>query len=195
VLLSAQLLPIKVKGKVVSASTNDSIPFVNVFIINRQQGTITDNQGRFTFMANAGDTLIFSSMGFQSQKTIIPDNVSHEYYLEQQLELDTLFLQEILIFPWNDYNAFKQAVLYSYFPKTDNDRALENFNRIRTQMIYDDENDIPNAAAAYAVELNKRKEALYYKGQIRTLSLLNPVAWAQFFKALNDGSLKNPQKK
>jgi hypothetical protein len=195
-MLSAQpLIPVKVEGKVVTGPANDSVPFVNVFIINRHQGTITDNQGKFSFMANVGDTLLFSSMGFQSEKVVIPYDVSPKYHLEQHLILDTLFLQEILIFPWDNYYAFKQAVLHTYPPKTNEDRALENFRHIAEQMAYDDESDIPNAAAAYSVSLNKQKEDLYYKGQIRTLSLLNPIAWAQFFKALNDGSLKDPHKK
>ena len=94
-MLSAQpLIPVKVEGKVVTGPANDSVPFVNVFIINRHQGTITDNQGKFSFMANVGDTLLFSSMGFQSEKVVIPYDVSPKYHLEQHLVLDTLFYKK-----------------------------------------------------------------------------------------------------
>ena len=38
-------------------------------------------------------------------------------------------------------------------------------------------------------------ERLYYTGQAPPLSIFNPFAWAQFFQALKDGSLKDPNKR
>ena len=184
---------INITGKIVTGTANDNVPYVNVIIINKHLGTISDEDGQFSITAAIGDTLLFSSMGFQSAKYIV-DTGSIDHYIVQHLELDTFFLQEILIFPWDNYYAFKQAVLHTFPPKNNIDRALENFKRIEEQLVYDDDNDIPNAAAAHNIAMQRFKEDLYYRGQIRTISLLNPIAWAQFFKALKDGSLKNPNK-
>ena len=37
-------------------------------------------------------------------------------------------------------------------------------------------------------------ERLYYAGQAPPISVLNPIAWVEFFQALKDGSLKDPKK-
>lgn len=54
------------RGIVVDSASLDALPSVNVLIKNTTRGTSTDEQGNFSILANRTDTLVFSSLGYQT---------------------------------------------------------------------------------------------------------------------------------
>ncbi len=59
-----------VRGTVISASDNQPIPGVNVILKGTTQGTITDFDGNFSINASAGDVLVLSFLGYESQEIV-----------------------------------------------------------------------------------------------------------------------------
>lgn len=58
---------ITVEGKVVDASTDKAIPFVNIGVKMQAIGTVSDEAGKFTLQVKqASDILSFSSIGYES---------------------------------------------------------------------------------------------------------------------------------
>lgn len=63
-LLNAQFL---IKGVVVESDSTTVVPFVYVINKSNGNGTMTDNEGRFSLSTQINDTLICSSIGFSKQ--------------------------------------------------------------------------------------------------------------------------------
>ncbi len=183
--------PIKVTGKVI---TNDSIvvPYVNILILNRYKGTIADRTGKFSFVCNQHDTLVFSRVGFKSKYYIVPETDATEIDEIVIMERDTVYLKEVTVLPWKNYEEFKHAVLTTHPPQTAKEKAENNLNTLALQMWYEDEVlDIPSAPAAYKNYVYKEfVNPMYYRGQLMPNPLTNIVAWYQLIKAIQEGWFK-----
>ena len=82
---------VKIAGVTVTSDSLKPVPFVNVLIKGNYSGTMADYTGFYSIIAKAGDTLIFSSMGYRNEEYVIPDTLKNEQYsLIQILNKDTL---------------------------------------------------------------------------------------------------------
>ena len=59
---------VNITGKVTAAFDDEPLPGVNVVIAGTTQGTTTDIDGVYELLAQEGDTLVFSFIGFETQK-------------------------------------------------------------------------------------------------------------------------------
>ncbi len=189
--LSAQRDFLKVKGKVVN-SENQPIPYANIIIPGKHKGTISDKNGDFSFIGQENDTLLFSCMGFKATKYIIPEVTYPELEFVIVMHTDTIYLKEATVLPWRTYTEFKEAFMEAKPPKNDLDRANDNLAMIRKQMIYQNEDPdaMPSPTASYHYYMQGIYDQMYFKGQSQPISILNPIAWSKFFKALQNGDFK-----
>lgn len=189
--LSAQRDFLKVQGKIVNVE-NQPIPYANILIPGKHKGTISDKNGNFSFIGQENDTLFFSSMGYKSTTYIIPEVAYPELAFVILLHSDTIYLKEVTVFPWRTYTEFKKAFIQARPPKNDLDRANDNLAMIRKQMIYqyEDPDAMPNPSASYHYHMQGIYDQMYFRGQTQPISILDPIAWAKFFKALQNGDLK-----
>ncbi len=58
-------------GTVANAATNEKLPFVKVALKNKQAGAITDANGGFTLDVVKNDTLVVTSLGFETQEIAV----------------------------------------------------------------------------------------------------------------------------
>jgi len=186
---------IKVKGTIVNQD-NEPIPFANIILHKKHKGTISNKNGNFSFLANENDTLFFSCMGYKSTIFVLPQVNYPEIEFVIALETDTIFLKEATVFPWRNYKEFRQAFMVANPPKTDLDRAEDNLAMIDKQIAYlnDDPDATPSSSIAYHSHMQGIYDQMYYKGQSQPISILNPIAWAKFFKALKNGDFKRDSK-
>ena len=85
--LQAQLIT----AKVLDAETRQPLPFVNIGILNKNLGTVSDEHGDFLLQLNPEfplDTLRFSMIGFGRKDFIVQD------YLEQEKAENIILLKE-----------------------------------------------------------------------------------------------------
>jgi hypothetical protein len=179
---------IQFSGVVVGNSDLKPIPYTAIMIKSNYRGTICDNNGYFSFVAQTGDTIEFSSVGFKLNMYVIPDTLTDRYALIHLMDKDTMNLQTVVVYPWPSREAFKEAFLRLNIPDNDLDRAKKNIalaeKRARMEGMPMDAN--ANFMNTMQQEYNK----LYYAGQLPTNNLLNPLAWSKFIQAWKDGSLK-----
>ncbi len=168
------------------------LPYVNIVVRNKHKGTISNEKGYFAFFVNKNDTIIFSSIGYKKSKYIIPDTLTKNYLsLNIYLKQDTIKLRQTNIFPWQNYEEFKQAFIHMPIPDDDYDRADKNFILMQKQILAYDESDYPSPpGVGYHIYMNQYYDKLYYNGQTQSIKLLDPIAWAKFFKALKNGDFK-----
>jgi len=126
--------PVHFKGKVLDAEIQ-FIPFVNILILNKDQGVATDYFGEFSFMVEKNDTLLFTAIGYKDAIFVIPDTVtSYRYYRSVILEVDTILLKQAFIYPWPATVAqLKKEYLELELPDTEIDLRLpKKFGYIST---------------------------------------------------------------
>ena len=62
---------VKVSGRVTDANDGQTIPGVSILIKGTSSGTITDIDGKYTLNADAGSTLVFSFVGYNTQEVLV----------------------------------------------------------------------------------------------------------------------------
>lgn len=180
---------IQLSGVVVSTDSLQPIPFTNIFVKHTRHGTISDYYGYFSFVAQKGDTLVFSELGFARAEFIIPDSLStNRYSLIQLMKHDTIWLQESVVFPWPTKEQFKQVFLNLNAPDDDLERARKNLSYDNMKDLY---NTLPvDASISYKYAMQQQYSKLYQTGQYPSYNILNPIAWSQFIQAWKRGDFK-----
>jgi hypothetical protein len=180
---------VQFSGVVVEGDSLKPIPYASIIVQNSYRGTVSDYFGYFSFVAQEGDTIEFSAIGFNSAFFIIPDTLTNnKYSLIQVLRMDTINLALTEVYPWPTKEQFKKAFLALELPDDDMSRADRNMARSdakdrMTGMAMD-------ASLNYKYNMQQYQSKLYYAGQLPPNNLLNPIAWAKFIKAWKNGDFK-----
>jgi len=167
------------------------IPYVHIILKNKNVATASDIRGYFNFPAEINDTLIFSAIGYKLKTMVVRDTFQVQYpSFDIFLEQDTIQLRELVITPWQgSYERFKKAVMAYEPPMTDMDRAYKNLAIMDLQtLLY---NSPATPTTAFRNTMQGYNDKLYWAGQLPPVNITNPLAWAQFFKALKNGDFKN----
>jgi hypothetical protein len=185
---------VQFSGVVVTADSLRPVPYVNVIIRHTWRGTVTDYFGFFSFVAQKNDTIEFSSLGYKKSTFVIPDTLtSNRYSLIQMLQGDTIVLRETIIFPWPTKEQFKEAFMNLKIPDDDLERAKKNLARAEMQVLYD--NMPMDGSMNFRNQMQAQQSKLYYAGgQVPPNNLLNPIAWAKFIEAWQNGDFKRKDK-
>ncbi|HEX8516002.1 MAG TPA: carboxypeptidase-like regulatory domain-containing protein [Bacteroidia bacterium] len=185
---------IQFSGVVVEGDSLRPVPYASIVVRNSYRGTVSDYFGYFSFVAQKGDTMEFSAIGYRDASFIIPDTLStNKYSLIQVLGTDTVYLKTTEVYPWPSKEQFKHAFLQLNTPDDDLARAQKNMDRAdmkerMTGMATD-------ASLSYKYTQQQYQSKLYYAGQLPPNNLLNPIAWSKFIKAWKNGDFKNKKKK
>jgi hypothetical protein len=165
------------------------LQFTTIRVLNRKQGTISDQSGIFSFISEPFDTIKFSSVGYKSAIFVLPDSLpSPHLNIDVYLTRDTVMLEEAYIYPWKTYEEFKKAVIALELPDDDLDRARRNIALIKTQILLADD-PIPTQNFKYVMQEQYEKSMM--KGMAYpVIKLFDPLAWARFIKAVQDGDFK-----
>ena len=185
---SAGLL--QLSGIVVSGDSLTPVPFTSIMIKGSSRGTICDYYGFFSLVVKENDTIQFSSVGYRNNDFVVPDTLeNNRYSIIQLLQKDTIVLSQQIVYPWPSKEQFKQAFLTLDAPTTDYDRAFENMTREDVRLAIQ---GVPMSAQGnYNYVVQKEYSRLYNLGSLPQISLMNPLAWAQFIQAWKNGDFKS----
>ena len=114
-----------VLGKIV---TSDSLlPVRNTHVISKMGhcGTISNRDGVFFIPARMVDTLWVSCLGY-ARRLIPVDSTLSVDTMQIVLERDTITLKEVTVFPFYDYNTFKQMIIN--MPSKPTPREIQRLN-------------------------------------------------------------------
>lgn len=183
---------VQITGVVAEDDTLKGIPFVTVRIKGSARGSVADFYGFFSIVARAGDTLVFSNVGFEPSVVFLPPVMEDDnYYMLVKLEKDTINLRQIKVGPISK-EGFADAFLNLKIKDDDYERAMKNLNQQELEAI---KMGMPmDGSINYKNAMQMRSAALYSAGGLPSPSIFNPFAWAQFFKALKKGKFKDPYK-
>lgn len=182
---------IQFSGMVVYEENEDLFPlaFTNILIKKSGRGTYSNLDGFFSIVAEKGDTVEFSSVGFKTVEYIIPDTMSSKRYtIYQIMSLDAINLPETVVYPWPSREHFSIEFLALDVPDDLGDIAAENLDPERLATMRETLDADGRETGQYY--LKRLAESTYYSGQQRPTPILDPIAWSKFIKAWKNGDFK-----
>ncbi|NNE26477.1 MAG: carboxypeptidase-like regulatory domain-containing protein [Saprospiraceae bacterium] len=169
------------------------LPYTTIAILGTPRGTYAEVDGFFSIVAEVGDTMEFSRIGYQTIQHIIPDTLESKFYSWYQvMSRDSILLPEAVIYPWPSREHYKIEFLALDVSNELRQRAEENLaqevlQRMRSEVA-------PDGGEAYALTRQNYITEYTYSGQYKPQNIFNPLAWAQFVKAWKNGDFKKKKK-
>lgn len=174
---------IQLSGIVLGDGTESGLPGVHIFEPNAGRGTTSNYYGYFSMPVLTGDSLLFSSVGYERKFFVVPDTTAEKLTIVVELATDTTYLDPVNIFPFPTEEDLKEAVLAMDVP-IDNYSEDERLGRkILAQM----SRELPmDAGMNYRYYQNQQFNQVHTQNSFvdPRQALLNPFAWAQFIKSL-----------
>ncbi|WP_227006194.1 carboxypeptidase-like regulatory domain-containing protein [Rufibacter latericius] len=182
---------IQLTGVVTAGDSLLGIPGASVYIPRAGRGTNTNEYGFFSLPVLAGDSVVFSSIGYAKQSLVIPESFERDSYsiIVEMLE-DPTMLPEIRVFPYATFRDFTQAVLAMKSPVGDIDRESAMSQQILDQMF---RNTPMDANSNHRTYMNLQNQQQMRRGGYNpgaTNPLLDPIKWYQVIKAIKNGDFK-----
>ena len=84
---------IEVKGVVTEATTNEPLPGVTVRVKDKDTGTITDADGKYSIKAGKGNTLVFSTIGMKQIERAVTSGAPINVAMEE----DNIALEQVVV--------------------------------------------------------------------------------------------------
>jgi hypothetical protein len=180
---------IQLSGVVLRPDSTGGVPGVHIYVPKAGRGTTTNQFGYFSLPTLAGDSIVISAVGFRRQSYIVPDLDDDAITLLIPMEEDTILLPEIEIFPYPTEELLKEAILAMRLPnQADYDAINRNLNEQTMAEMF---RSMPmDGSMNYKYYMNQRLTYMHDGYGPRYNPLLNPFAWAEFFKSLKRGDLK-----
>ncbi len=165
------------------------LPYTNIAVLNSSRGTISEFDGFFSIVAEVGDTIVFSRVGFMTTSHVIADTLTHDYYSWYQvMSKDNILLPEAVIYPWPSKIHYKQEFLAL---DVSNDMRRKMEENMAEQVLKEMRYELPtDGTESYSYVLQDQIYEARYSGQYKPMNIFNPVSWAQFVKAWKNGDFK-----
>lgn len=113
---------VEISGKVVEAESLLPIASVHVFILRQEQGTISNRNGFFSISMEVGDTLVFSSVSYETEYYVLPDSLRKgKPFIEIFLKPRTVQLKEVVV-----HGQLNPAAVRRYLDNINNKKREEN---------------------------------------------------------------------
>lgn len=180
---------VELTGVVMSADSLRYLPFVNISIPSKYQGTMSSDKGVFSIIAALGDTLEFTYLGYRKKQYIVPRQLSsNRYSIIQLMTQDTFYLPVTIIRPQLSKKQFEQAFTTWDIPDDKYETARKNteFQTMR-MLAFTMPKDGRESQHTYQNMVAQRN---YWAGQQPPMTIFSPLAWMDFFKAWKRGDFK-----
>jgi len=165
------------------------VPFTNIMVRNTYRGTMSDVYGYFSFVAQEGDTILFSAVGFTRSQYVIPAELPEsKYSMIHVMNRDTVWLRTAVVYPWPSREQFREAFMNLNLPEDDYQITMRNLSP--AELVQRMESLPPDGLQSFQYQMAMDNTRLYYSGGTPPINLFNPVAWAQFIQAWQNGAFK-----
>jgi hypothetical protein len=170
------------------------LPYAVVAVEGTNRGTLSDISGFYSIVVRAGETLVFSVLGFKDARYTVPDTLEdNRYVVFMELSKDTILLRPAVIYPWPDPDFFVQEFLAMDVHDDLEDIARENLSEKSMEQLREYlPSDGPEHTSLY---LRQQSQDYYSEGQYKPQNIFNAFAWKEFIEAWKRGDFKKKDKK
>ena len=174
---------VQLSGLVMTADSSDAVRGVNIFNPYNGRGTFSDIKGWFSWPFLAGDTVLFSAIGYKNRQIIIPEDAGERFTVIMTLEEEVINLPSVEINPFPTEEIFKEAIMAMNLNE-EQENVLRAFEPSVVQEMVRTMPIEGSADLNYRYMMNQQFQRLQQSAGPQTNPLLNPFAWSQFIKSL-----------
>lgn len=179
---------VQFSGLISSVGGELPVPFVTVTNVSyNNQVHAANNEGFFSFVAHVGDTIRFTSVGFEPTEFVIPETASDKFTAKINMKSLVIELPAVMPFPWASIEEFNMAFMAL-------DVSDDNISRIRNSLS-------PEALAALSQVVPRSAEEIQTFNSIQrhinmsnkavnqrfANPLFSPFAWGSFINSIVKG--------
>lgn len=180
---------IQFSGIVMTSDSLMAIPYANISASKSRAASASNYNGFFSFVAQKGDTIKFTAIGYKDGSFIIPSDLTeNKYSVIQLLTKDTIYLAETIIYPWPSKEEFREAFLAYNIPDDNYETARKNLERERLKEI--GERMAMDADMNADYQTKQLAQKIYYAGQYPPMRIFDVFAWKSFIEAWQRGDYK-----
>ena len=174
---------IQFSGVVTSMDTTIGILGAHVYVPKAGRGTTTNYYGYFSFPLLEGDSVVISAVGYERVSFTVPELENDSYSVIITMREDTTYLPELEVTPFPTEEIFKEAVLAYRLP---NQGDFNNMDSNLDPAILSEMYRNMGMDGSMNHRYFTQQQAIYLHDGYgpRYNPLLNPFAWAEFFKSL-----------
>jgi hypothetical protein len=165
-------------------NTGTIVPYVNIVNVSNQGQIYQSNyKGYFSFVVHEQDTILFSCVGYNTIRVVIPAHVpSQSYTVQVALKSQIANLPPFRVFPWATTEEFTKEFLSMKLADDDLEIARKNLSHnsivLMEQTLGRDGAEINTAQNFH----NNIANSHYY-----TNPLFNPFAWGNLINSISAG--------
>lgn len=179
---------IQFSGIVLTHDSLRAVSYSSIRIVGTNKGSVADGEGFFNFVAREGDSIQFSALGYKTVYTVIPRNLDdNKYSWIQLMREDTFYLAETMIRPWPSKEEIDRFLATG---DAGDSYALARSNLERQKLARIEQTMPADGPENQRLMANYQAARYYYTGQAPPVRVLDPIAWASFFKAWRSGQFK-----
>jgi hypothetical protein len=185
---------IELSGVVMSADSLRYIPYVVINVANKNDGTISNNQGVFSMLLHAGDTIEFLAPGYGNKIYTIPVNLKEsKYNIIQLMVQDTFYNAETIFRPAPSKEEFDLAFKTWQIPDDQLEIARKNTNANTLRILAE---TMPrDGRENQSVYIAQQWQRATWLGGRPPQNIFSPLAWMDFISAWKRGDYKKKKKK
>jgi hypothetical protein len=128
---------VQLSGFVATGDSLYGVAGVGVYVPGTTRGTQSNEYGFFSVPVLAGDSVLFSAIGYKKQYLIIPKNYgSQSYSIIMQMQEDPTELPTVDVFPWATERDFREAVANVKLPDEGRAIAMRNLDPERLEELF-----------------------------------------------------------
>ncbi|HZY35697.1 MAG TPA: hypothetical protein VFE53_03560 [Mucilaginibacter sp.] len=164
--------------------TGSIVPYVNIVnVSDNGQVNQSNYKGYFSFVVHEQDTILFSCVGYNTIRVVIPSHVpSQSYTVQVAIKSQIANLPPFRVFPWATTEEFTKDFLSMKLADDDLEIARKNLNHnsiaLMEQTLARDGSEINTASNFH----NNIVRSHYY-----TNPLFNPFAWGNLINSISAG--------
>jgi len=108
----AQERTVKIIGEIKASDSNKPVPYVHIVNKNTNEGTVSNQSGRFWINMSSTDTLLLSSVGYEKNIFTLKDSIAvNQLVINIEMNTSTLQLAPVSVYAFRDEEALKRALL------------------------------------------------------------------------------------
>lgn len=174
---------VQFSGVIVENDSTNGVAGVHIYVPRGGRGTTSNPYGYFSFPVLEGDSVIIRAVGFKQKSLIIPELDRDNYTIVIPMQEDTTYLENLDIMPFPSETMFKEAILAMNPSQTQ--EMLNMSNNLNPELMSLMFKNMPmDGSMNHRYFTQMQAEYLFDAYGPRTNQLLNPFAWAEFFKSL-----------
>ncbi len=192
--LAQQTKPlVQFSGVIYDLDSNSVVPYVTVRdVTNGNKSYSANYKGYFSFVAQEGDSIVFSSIGYKKLELVIPTHLKERKFTAIiKMKSDNIELPTVRVFPWASTDEFKRDFLTMKIADDDLEIAKKNLSK---KSLAELSANLPLDGGEHTpYSFQNMHNNLSNKNMVQTNPLLNPFAWGALIKQIMDGDKRKKQ--